>query len=208
MRARGGRAGRRSSRGRGVRQDALREPVSSSPSLTPSTSALSLALQFAGTLRQIQSCSKLAPFFLGLRVCRGGSIQRAVRRMAGGGSGGRKSSVSARVASGDATASCSGVRSFSPLLDDHYEVSSSSFSFNSSTAISVPFRFIVRGFFAPRILNSAGMRHAVLRILSRIGQGSEATSASDKLSARVPCSRGPDDEMSLSPSLFAYFLAA
>jgi hypothetical protein len=52
------------------------------------------------------------------------------------------------------------------------------------------------------------MRHAVLRILSRIGQGSEATSASDKLSARVPCSRGPDDEMSLSPSLFAYFLAA
>jgi hypothetical protein len=37
--------------------------VNLSVPLPPSTSALSLALQFAGTLRQIQSCSKLAPFF-------------------------------------------------------------------------------------------------------------------------------------------------
>ena len=105
MRARGGRAGRR----RGVRQDALRDPVSPCCSL-----AASCNLQARFVKSGLGVLLKLCASSLGLRVCRGGSIQRAVRRMAGG--GGRRSGGSARAGSGGggAPASCSGVGSFLP----------------------------------------------------------------------------------------------
>lgn len=65
MRARGGRAGRRCSRGRGVRQDALRDPVSPTPShLSQTCKCASLGLGV---------CSKLAPFVC---VCAGAGRSR------------------------------------------------------------------------------------------------------------------------------------
>ena len=100
VRARGGRAGRRCSRGRGVRQDALRDPVS------PALPLSNLQVCFVGSW----SVLKVGSFRL--RVCRGGgTIQRAVRRMAGGRR--RPGAASADPGTGDASASasttCSGV---------------------------------------------------------------------------------------------------
>lgn len=128
--------------------------------------------------------------------------------MAGGG-GGRKSGGSARAASGDATASCSGVGSFllSLMIITLFLKNLFRLQYHNFCAISVHRSRIFR-FKNSEFDRNAPCARVVLCILSCIGQGSKAASASDKLPSRVPCSRGPDDEMSLSPSLFAYFFAA
>ena len=96
--------------------DKMRSVTLSAPALWLPPAICKHASSGLGVLLKVCSSS------LGLRVCRGGSIQRAVRRMAGG--GGRRSGGSARAGSGGggAPASCSGVGSFLP--DDQSPLSS------------------------------------------------------------------------------------
>ena len=95
--------------------DKMRSVTLSAPALWLPPAICKHASSGLGVLLKVCSSS------LGLHVCRGGSIQRAVRRMAGG--GGRRSGGSARAGSGGgAPASCSGVGSF--LLGDQSSLSS------------------------------------------------------------------------------------
>lgn len=119
VRARGGRAGRRCSRGRSVRQDALRDPVSPSLFLSPPLAWATASSQLASVLHPTRRALESAQSWLlsSCAVCRGGTIQRAVRRMAGGASRRRPHALAdsgTADSSASASASCSGVGSRFP----------------------------------------------------------------------------------------------
>jgi hypothetical protein len=139
-----------------------------------------------------------------LRVCRGGSIQRAVRRMAGGGGGRRRPGALADPRTGDASsasASCSGVGSRFPY-DQSLSLSFLSLRLRSRFChLSVPAQFLCNWgssfedfllLLSLRSKTLARIRDVILCILSFIGQGSISCTPPDELSLlRVPCSRGP-----------------